>query len=249
MSIANTLSGLKVLVTRPVQQAQALCERIEQAGGEAILFPVIEIVPIESQVWSETVLAEKSILIFVSRNAVANFVAGWTTKLPADLQLVAVGAGTAAEMLAAGLLVSARPLVENSEGLLSLLSSENIEKKQIWIVRGEGGRETLARGLRARGALVEYIEVYQRQLPIITLKQAEQADKATCAIVTSVASLDNMKTLLVIQQHKIQQQPLIVISERIGKHAVQYGFKQVIVASGASDDAVIQALSRIKMEE
>ncbi len=249
MSIVNTLSGLKVLVTRPVQQAQLLCERIEQAGGEAILFPVIKIVPIESQVWSETVLAAQGILIFVSRNAVAYFVAGWLGKLPAGIQLVAVGAGTAAEMQAAGLPVSAQPLVESSEGLLSLLSSENIENKQIWIVRGKGGREMLATGLRARGALVEYIEVYQRQLPIVTLVQVAQADKATCAIVTSIAGLDNMKTLLATQQRKIQQQPLIVISERIGKHAVQCGFKQVIVASGASDDAVMQALSRIKMEE
>lgn len=245
MSIVNTLSGLKVLVTRPVQQARILCERIEHAGGEAILFPVIDIVPVESQAWSEMVLAEPGILIFVSRNAVVHFVAGWPSKLPGDLQLVAVGTGTAVEMEAAGLPVSARPAVESSEGLLSLLSSENIEKKQIWIVRGEGGRETLATGLRARGALVEYIEVYQRQLPTVTLVQAEQADKATCAIVTSTAGLDNMKTLLATQQRKIQQQPLIVISERIGKHAVQCGFKQVIVSTGASDEAIVLALNKI----
>jgi len=47
--MTKILDGLKVLVTRPEQQAEALCEAIENLGGRAICFPVIEITQSENQ--------------------------------------------------------------------------------------------------------------------------------------------------------------------------------------------------------
>lgn len=240
---------MKVLVTRPVEQAESLCERIGQVGHEAIKFPVIKICPIPPTAWAKIDVTDLDLLIFVSRNAVIHFVAAWQGVLPKGVQLIAVGGGTAAEMQAAGLSVDAQALIENSEGLLALLSTVDMENKRICIVRGAGGREALAAGLRARGARVEYVEVYQRQLPKVLPAQQMLAVQANCVIVTSVAALDNMLLLLARQKQKIQQQALIVISERIARHAVQYGFKQVIVASGASDDAIMQALLGMKIEE
>jgi len=39
----STLNGFGVLVTRPEHQADELATAIEDAGGEAIRFPVIDI--------------------------------------------------------------------------------------------------------------------------------------------------------------------------------------------------------------
>jgi len=40
---AGPLAGRRVLVTRPLEQAEGLAALIRQAGGEPILFPAIEI--------------------------------------------------------------------------------------------------------------------------------------------------------------------------------------------------------------
>ncbi len=245
MCMAETLSDLKVLVTRPAGQARTLCDGIEQAGAQAIAFPVIEIVPIVTSTWAIASLPTPNIIIFVSRNAVMHFVAGWQGELPSEVKLIAVGAGTAAEMQAAGLRVDSQPEMENSEGLLSLLSLDQLDNKSIWIVRGEGGRAHLASRLHALGATVVYLEVYQRVLGNASPAQRTLAATANCAVVTSVAGLDNMGVLLAEALHMHQQQPLIVISDRIARHAVQCGFKQVIVSAGASDDMIIAALGEI----
>ena len=40
------LAGLNIVVTRPREQAVGLAQRIEQHGGHAILFPLLEINPV-----------------------------------------------------------------------------------------------------------------------------------------------------------------------------------------------------------
>ena len=235
------VKGLKVLVTRPAQQAQGLCDRIEQAGGQAIKFPVIEIKPVVAQEWLDIKLSAQSMLIFVSRNAATYFAAAWQGVLPEGIRMIAVGEGTATAMRTAGLRVDGQPEEESSEGLLSLLAKEEMAGENIWIVRGVGGRAHLASGLRAMGATVDYIEVYQRVLPVVSEAMRENALAAECAVVTSVAGLDNLLALL----PSMQSRPLLVISERIAQHAVQCGFKQVIVSTGASDEAIVLALNKV----
>ena len=67
-----TLSGFRVLVTRPEHQADEIVAAIEDAGGEAIQFPVIDIEPHESADVSRCLetLPTADITIFISTNAV-----------------------------------------------------------------------------------------------------------------------------------------------------------------------------------
>ena len=66
------LSGIGVLVTRPVNQATPLAAAIEKAGGKPVLFPVMDIVgrPAGDVLYDASNLPEADIAIFVSRNAV-----------------------------------------------------------------------------------------------------------------------------------------------------------------------------------
>lgn len=67
------LAGLNVVVTRPREQAVQLAQRIEQAGGKAVLFPLLEITPAADTRKLQALVArlhEFDLAIFISPNAV-----------------------------------------------------------------------------------------------------------------------------------------------------------------------------------
>lgn len=245
MVTKSSLDELRVLVTRPEQQAEKLCAMVTDAGGVAIPFPVITIKPIARENWSNIVLAEQDMIIFVSINAVKFFIAGKQDKLSDKIQLVAVGASTARYMREQGLRVDLQPPVPaGSESLLAMSALKNLKDKKVLIVRGQGGRELLADTLAARGAKIRYIEIYQRSLPIPSTEEIEQAKTADCIVITSVASLKNL--LMLIDGDSLKSKKLIVVSERIREYAMHGGFQHVAVADDASDVALMQQLNRME---
>lgn len=67
------LANLRILVTRPREQAVQLAQRIEQAGGVPLLFPLLDIAAAQdSQTLDEQIsrLAQFDLAIFISPNAV-----------------------------------------------------------------------------------------------------------------------------------------------------------------------------------
>jgi uroporphyrinogen-III synthase len=243
-----SLDGLRVLITRPQQQAKDLREMVRNAGGVAILFPVIDIKPIATQNWSNITLTEQDMIIFVSRNAVSFFIAGKQDDLPDHIQLVAVGAATAMCMREHGLRVDIQsPAPAGSESLLAMSALKNVKDKKVLIVRGQGGRELLADTLTARGAKIDYIEIYQRSLPTPSGEQIDQATTADCIMITSVAGLDNLSKL--IDGDNLKDKKLIVVSERIRQYAMQAGFQDIVVTDDASDAALMQQLNRMERND
>jgi len=246
--VANaSLNGLKVLVTRPQQQAKKLCDMIVATGGQAITFPVIDIVPTDVKTWPQFDLAKQDMIIFVSRNAVSNFVDTLIAPLAEHIQLVSVGAGSAASMRSHGLRVDIQPSQSiGSEGLLLMPEFDDMTDKEVLIIRGKGGRELLADTLVERGATVRYLEVYERALPRVSVEQCEQALTAECVVCTSVEGVKNLSELLQKGLKILLDKPMLVVSERIKNYAQTLGFQRIIVTSNVSDDAVLEQL--IKME-
>lgn len=240
-----SLDGLRVLVTRPEQQAEKLCEMVSDAGGIAIPFPVIAIKPIARENWSNIVLAEQDMIIFVSINAVKFFLAGKQDDLSDKTQLVAVGSSTAKYMREQGMRADLQPPAPaGSESLLAMPALSTVKDKKVLIVRGQGGRELLADTLTARGAKISYIELYQRSLPTPSTEEIEQAKTADCIVVTSVAGLNNLSIL--IDGDSLKSKKLIVVSERIRQYAMRGSFQHVVVADDASDIAIMQQLNRME---
>ena len=197
MTAKLSLKGLKVLVTRPKDQAQHLCELITQLDGKAIAFPVIEIVESDEKKWPRLNLDTVDMIIFVSRNAVSGFINGFKLPIPDRIQLVSIGAGSAQSMQEHGLHVDIQPEQSiGSEGLLLMPDLTVMSGKRVLIVRGQGGRELLADTLRQRGAIVSYLEVYQRILPSPTETACQLALEAEAIICTSVAGVKNLALLL-----------------------------------------------------
>ena len=126
--MAIDLTGVSVLVTRASHQAENLCRLIAVAGGEPVRFPVTEITSLPLADAAVAAALEQvpmvDIVIFVSSNAVQfalDLLELRGLSLPSGVQVLAVGSGTARQLTARGIAVSAVPArCYNSEGLLQL---------------------------------------------------------------------------------------------------------------------------------
>lgn len=248
---APSLAGLRVLVTRPAGQSEALCQEIDRLGGTAIVVPALEIAAIEPDRIPVDHASDGNPdwIIFISANA-ARFghEAALAFRAP-HARVAAIGAATAACLADLHVEVDLCPESGgDSETLLSSTEFASINGRHVLIVRGRGGREALAEGLRARGAVVTYLEVYERRCPDACRTGLKRlADHAGVDVVT-VTSGEALANLVAAAREGdclpwLLALPLIVISPRIAATAREFGFsKEVAVAAEMSDRGFILTL-------
>ncbi|HHH35944.1 MAG TPA: uroporphyrinogen-III synthase [Gammaproteobacteria bacterium] len=249
---ADGLRGIRVLVTRPADQAQSLCELIAARGGHPLHIPALEIQPPRDPAPAREVvarLAQFDMAIFVSRNAIrcAHQLVGEAGGWPAGLRLAVVGRGSADALAACGLEAHIRPAEAfNSEALLALEEMWDVAGKRIVIFRGEGGRELLAKTLRERGATVEYAEVYRRAMPEAAAEQLQHALSKNCIDIVTVTSNEGLQNLLRMagpRERRLLRLPLVVISQRTALLAARLGFSQgPVIAHESSDQGLVAAM-------
>ena len=245
-----------IMITRPAHQAGPLAQGIKAAGGEAFLFPTLDIIPTElSQKNKEKIqrLNQFDIIIFISPNAVdhgLNLIKS-QRELPESILLATIGQGSAKAVYDH---LGKQPDIVpkenfNSEGLLATGAMQNVANKRILIIRGNSGREHLKQTLEQHGALVEYLNVYQRVKPATDtsdLEQYLQNNQIAAIVITSAESLKNLLELTpenVMSQ--LLQVPLLLINQRlvdIAKKAEFHG--KLFIANEASDDAIIESLQQ-----
>jgi len=256
------LAGTRILVTRPARQSGRLAQPIRDAGGLPVIFPTQFISPPNSPQDAADTLARLGehdgvdLLIFVSPNAVDNALPFLPAHgLPANPTNAAIGPATAKAMEAVGLSVDITPRgIANSEGLLAEPEMQDIEGKQVIIVRGEGGRSLLGDTLRERGAHVAYAEVYSRTVPATPAGRFMQLcddPGLDVAIATSNSALENLFKLAGDDGRELLLKlPLLVVGERAVALAKSLGFhNDIIVSKGAGSKAMISAIDEWKHEQ
>jgi uroporphyrinogen-III synthase len=242
-----------ILVTRPKQQSEHLIQLITQHGGTAVAFPVLEITALQNNILSAQFKNLKLYqwLIFISVNAVNFAVAANNGKIEAFTQakIAAVGKATAKALEDNGLNVDLVPQTGfNSEALLAMPELQNVSGGRFLIIRGVGGRETLAQELKNRGAVVDYCEVYRRIMPtadnseVVSLLTQQRLSWLTA---TSTDALQNLISMLELHKTLLFSIPLVVISERIKHKAISLGFKNVLVSKSPDDEAILNTMIMI----
>lgn len=233
---------LGVLVTRPAEQAAALCRSIGGLGWRAIPFPAMLIEPLSAD--PSLRASDYDLLLFVSRNAALHGLP-LLGPIPGRVPIGAVGNGTAAQLSQLGQPVALIPESNaDSEGLLALPALQRVAGLRVLILRGEGGRPLLGDTLRERGARVDYAEVYRRRLPAVEVGPLLALwPELDLVLVTSNEVLDNLESLLGPQaQERLSEKTLLVISERGLEHARARGYQRLLLAEGASDAALVSAM-------
>ena len=253
-SRARALDGVRVLVTRPRDQADNLARLIEAEGAEAIRFPVIEIAePQDTQALLAIVdrLDEFAIAIFISPNAVnraMNLILARRGGLPPGLRVACVGRASARELKHFGIEDAIVPSGHfDSETLLELPALRDVAGTRIVIFRGDGGRELLGDTLAARGAAVEYAECYRRTRPTADttpLLRRWARGEVDIVTVTSVDGLHNLYDMLgKAGQSWLIRTPVVVVSDRMAAVCRELGFKvDPLIAAQAADEALVEAI-------
>ncbi|RJF98134.1 uroporphyrinogen-III synthase [Noviherbaspirillum saxi] len=248
-----------VVITRPLTQARPLAERLRAAGRDAVVFPLLEIRPLEDQGRLRTILSrleEYAMVAFVSPNAIdAAFahIAAW----PAQVAVAVMGEGSRAALASYGVTPANAHIISpanrqrtDSQTLLEVLDIDALRGKRVLIIRGETGRELLADALRLQGIEVEQLAAYRRVAPhldpagqqgLLTLIEFESewiitSSEALRILIDLVGTAAGSAAVV-----KMQQQRLIVPHVRIAETARSLGF-QWIVETGSGDDQLIAAL-------
>ncbi len=247
--MSHGLHNKRVLVTRPSEQSQTLSAMIEEAGGIAISMPLLEIVPsvdAESKQRCQFISGYDWV-IFISQNAVRHALSLLpSNKWTENTAIAAIGRSTTNALHQAGFPVDVQPEENmNSEGLLQALADKSLADNKILIVRGVGGREVLAEGLRERQALVDYAEVYRRRCPDINSQQLNQILNDGIDVITiasgetlrNLASIIELGILNTSQRDQLKACALVVTSERIKKIANELGFSANITVAKEPDNA------------
>jgi uroporphyrinogen-III synthase len=248
----DNLSGLTVLVTRPQGLGEDLVQAIESRGGEAILLPAIAIEPVQpdtSELADLATLPAGGLAIFASRNAVA-----WGARyLPQPRpRIAAIGPSTAHALEELGLTPDIRPAGYTTEDLLQQSEFENLAGVRVFIIRGEGGREALATGLKSRGARVRYLDVYRRVRAPLNAERRQQLLTRWAArgvhvyTATSGDIFHNLCKLLGAEgEPLLRSTPLVTASRRVLQIVEQWGHSAArLLADGPDDHSLAEALAR-----
>ncbi len=216
------LAGCGVVITRPEHQSQELAAAVEAAGGDVISLPAIDIIGRGMRDISRDLAGfpAPDIAVFVSRNAVTH---GLDAVAKCGARIAAVGPATRDAIEKQGVGVDIFPDGGfDSEHLLAHPALQDVDGKQIVILRGQSGRELLAATLRERGAKVDYLRVYDRRphqpLPaeLENVVSALDAGAIRFVIVMSVESLRCLVNIIpAAALNSLRQATLVAPSTRV----------------------------------
>ena len=238
------------VLTRPLADCQRLSKLLQDRGISHLTLPIMEVTPLsKSQCLPLPTISPDTIVIFVSANAVR-----WglpELKVALDqvdgCQVIAVGQKTRDTLVSAGIEAQI-PERADSEGLLQMPALEAVERNDVLIVKGEGGRDLLGKELTARGARVVEWSCYRRVWPDVSLTALDAfAHHALVFQASSGEVLSRLSELLAgAGKRDLFQSTVIVPSERVAALAERSGWRSVVRADDASDRGFLQALQSLR---
>ena len=245
----QALAGIGVVVTRPPASAAPFVRLLEQRGAAVLPFQALRI---RSLAGTPPPGSGYDWVIFISANAVRYglpiLMRGG--ELPAQ-RIAAVGGATAAALEGAGRPADLFPQRDfSSDGLLRSPPLQRVAGQRMLIVRGRGGRETLALTLRARGAAVDYFECYERRF--VTPDPAPIDDwlrrGAPCLVTLTSSQVAEAvwRAMPARWREWLDQAPLACLSEAAAQRARSLGARGgVAVAAQHSDRALLEAVTTL----
>ena len=176
------LAGRTVAVTRARAQASMLARRLEALGASVVQAPVIRARALPGPPLDPS---PYDLVCVTSPNGVAGLfdrlaAGGRDARSLFGAQVAAIGPGSARALAERGVTADLIPERFVAEGLVEALAGEPVSRALI--ARASGARDELPEALRARGAQVDVLDLYEtlvEPLSAESLSQAQAADYIT----------------------------------------------------------------------
>jgi uroporphyrinogen-III synthase len=209
---------VRVIVTRPREQAGPLVQRLEEQGHEVVACPLIEIEPFEGPIdvdrydWA----------IVTSPNGARELVRRATGKLP---KVAAVGPGTAELLRELGVEPAFVPRVSSQDGLLAEFPRDS---GRLLFAAAEGARR---RPIEELGA--DFVPLYRTRL--LTPERVPEGDVVILASGSAARSFAALGADV----------PAVTIGPQTTAAAEQAGLRVVAEAETHDLDGLVSAVSRL----
>jgi len=188
--LTGPLRGRRVVVTRARAQARDLSSELRRLGAEVVELPTIRIAPLPAPDIAEAlgVIRRYSMIVLTSVNGVDVLFDALADRgedaraIPASATIVAIGPATESRLRDRGIRADVVPERFVAEGILEALASIDLDAARILVARARGSRPDLVDGLRARGAEVTEVHLYEavpEPVPPLELERALTADYLT----------------------------------------------------------------------
>jgi len=247
----------RILITRPRAQADDFAEKLRSAGFEPILFPVIEIQPVENNIALERALSKINCyewIVFTSVNAVDVFFALTPTPLPKGegqgVRVAAIGPKTAEALRKHNIEPDFIPDEYVGEAIMSGLG--DVKGKWILLPRAEIARQELPEAISNAGGIPHEIVVY-KTLPAKVDKNGLETLKSGVDVVTftSASTVENFVALT--RQHgldplNLPTNPMFACIGPITEQAArEAGFQNIITAKEYTTDGLLEVIRNLEV--
>ena len=238
---------MAILLFRPLKKLASSVENFCLQGLNTVGTALIDTVEIPSaaQSFFQKVEADNkpAVCVFVSTSA-ANILGKACLAWPKHLSVIAVGASTQIALRKWGIEANI-PTQHDTEGLLTMNALTDCARKDIYLIKGLGGRQKLANELVKRQARVHEINLYERQKLVrpFSTKQWRQTE-IKCIIATSGEQLE--AAFEQFDHHWLKTTRWIVVSSRIKEIALERGVQHIDVSPGANDDTLIRFIKELE---
>ncbi len=248
------LAGLRIVVTRPERQADAIITRLRTLGATVLHAPTIRIADPPSYAALDAALRHLPSydwIVWTSANGVTRtFARLEALDLDPDLmgacRRAAIGGATARVLVTLGYPADLVPPDAVAESLCDALIAADVgAESRVLVPQPVSSRDLLATGLRAAGAAVDVVPAYQTELnsdAAADMRQWLRAGQIDCALVTSPSTVRGLLALLEGDVEMLRRIPLACIGPVTADAVAALGCRPLLVATNHTNDGLVAAL-------
>jgi uroporphyrinogen III methyltransferase/synthase len=245
------LFGQRIVVTRARNQASEVSAKLRALGAEPIEIATIGLEPLDDYSAADAAIDRLSTyqwIVFTSANAVEFFM-DRLFHSPHDLRdlrarICAIGPATAAVLGALHLKVDLMPESSVAEGLVGAFENYDMRGARVLLPRAASAREVLPEALRARGAIVDVVDVYRNVVPSESTGLAREVfsreQRPDWIIFSSSSTVKNL--LAMTPADSLHGIKIASIGPITTKTVRMHGLEVNVEPEEASIDAVIAAI-------
>ena len=244
---------MQYLVLRPQSKCLPTCDYLKGAGIDCVGLPLLKVVPLDDAAQRIQAVIEQlttpDVVVVTSTVAATQLSQPLNARYAqrANFTTYAIGA-TSARTLNLAIGSVQVPATETSEGVLAeLLANERTPAgsgSRIYLFKGIGGRNLLQAELAKRGFAVTVVNTYQRQVNTQWTATAPwQQQDIGCVVASCGELLQAAFAERRLGVEWLRSLPWIVVSDRMAAMARDKGIERVIVSHGASDRALLAAIT------